>query len=422
MPGTDRQLDLVLVGATGFVGRLTARYLAEHAPAQLRVALAGRSRGRVESVRASLGAAAAGWDVVSVDVMDETAVAALAAKTGVVVTTVGPYAKYGLPLIRACAAAGTHYADLTGEVLFVREAVDTCHETAVASGAKLVTSCGFDSIPSDLGVLVLAEQVAADGEGTLGETTLRVRSMRGGFSGGTIDSGRHQAAVAASSAQARRVIADSYSLSPDRAAEPPSRTRRPQRGGLHAALDKASAMTSMGRNDRGRWSAPFVMASHNTRIVRRSNALSGYRYGRGFRYAEVTDTGSGVLGAARAAGLTAALSGLLLGMSYAPTRSLLGRVLPKPGEGPSEQAQAAGRFVIDIETTTTTGARYVARVSADKDPGYSGTAVMLGESGLCLAADDLPEGGGVLTPATAMGDALTERLRAHGFVFDVRRA
>lgn len=418
----DRDYDLVLFGATGFVGSLTARYLAEHGPADARIALAGRSRERLEAARARLGGAASAWDVLIAEASDAAGLAALARRTAVVVTTVGPYAEHGLPLARACAAAGTHYADLTGEVLFVRQVIDECQAPAEASRARLVPSCGFDSIPSDLGVLVLADRLAADGEGTLGETTLRVRALRGGFSGGTIASIRGQAAAMAASPDARRVVGDSYALSPDRSAEPPSRHRVPARSGATGLLDRVAGSVPVGRSAAGRWSAPFIMASHNTRIVRRSNALSGYRYGRDFRYAEVTDCGDGAAGLAKAGLLTGALAGGMLGMSFGPTRALLDRVLPKPGEGPSEEAQAAGRFAMDIETTTTTGARYVVRVAADRDPGYSGTAVMLGEAGLCLAFDDLPGGGGVLTPATALGMPLVDRLRAQGFTFDVRRA
>ena len=187
---SEREFDLILFGATGFVGKLTAAHLAHHAPDHLRIAIAGRSKDRLEAARAELPPAAANWPAVVVDASDEEALRAMARRTRVVASTVGPYTRYGMPLVGACAEAGTHYCDLTGEVLFVREAIDRHHETAVASGARLVNSCGFDSVPSDLGVLVTAQRAAEDGEGTLGETTLHVRSLRGGLSGGTIDSMR----------------------------------------------------------------------------------------------------------------------------------------------------------------------------------------------------------------------------------------
>jgi short subunit dehydrogenase-like uncharacterized protein len=413
-----REFDIVLFGATGFVGRLTAADLAEGQPSGARIALAGRSRERLTAVRDSLGPAAADWELLVADASDATAMAGLARRTRVVVTTVGPYAKYGRTLVAACADAGTHYADLTGEILFHRDVVDTHQARATETRARIVPSCGFDSIPSDLGVFELARQVAADGEGELTTTTTYVRSLKGGISGGTIDSIREQARAQRSVPGATRVVTDSYGLSPDRSAEPPSRDRATGPGGVLATITRAVPVR---RDAGGRWTAPFLMASYNTRVVRRSNALLGYRYGRGFRYSEVTDCGRDLTAPVKASVLTGGLLGLTAGLYFAPTRAVLDRILPKPGEGPSVETQESGRFVFDIETTTTTGATYRCRVAADKDPGYSGTAVMLGESGLSLAYDELPEAAGVLTPATAMGQVLVERLRARGFTIEVSR-
>ncbi|KGN34112.1 enoyl reductase [Knoellia sinensis KCTC 19936] len=418
-PPTAREFDLVLVGATGFVGRLTAAHLAEHAPTSVRIALAGRSDERLAEVRSSLPGAAADWPLVVVDTTDSAAVVDLAARTRVVVTTVGPYAKLGMPLASACAAAGTHYADLTGEVLFVKDSVDTNHALAEVSGAKIVHACGFDSIPSDLGVWKIAQQVAADGEGTLGETVTHVRTLRGGVSGGTIDSLRQQAIEISGSPERRRAVTDPHGLSPDRDAEPPSRNRTQDEFGL---VGKVQAVAGT-RYDQvtQRWVAPFFMASFNTRIVRRSNSLTNWSYGREFRYSEVMDTGRGPMGAVKA-GLTAAvLGGLFAGMSTAPTRTLLDRILPKPGEGPSDETMDRGRFVFEIETTTTTGARYTQRVGAAYDPGYSGTAIMLGQAGLALALDELPARSGVLTPSVALGEALVTRLEGFDFEFTTTR-
>ncbi len=189
----DRELDIVLYGATGFVGALTAAHLAQHAGPGVRIALAGRSRSKLEALRIELGPTASSWELVAVDATDAPGLRALAARTRVLATTVGPYAAHGKEVARACAEAGTHYADLTGEVLFVRWSLDELDARARETGAAIVHACGFDSIPSDLGVLTTAERVAADGEGTLAETTLLVRSLKGGFSGGTIDSARQQA-------------------------------------------------------------------------------------------------------------------------------------------------------------------------------------------------------------------------------------
>ena len=413
---TTRELDLILYGATGFVGALTAGHLAAHAGAHVRIALAGRSRTKLEALRGELGPAAAGWELVTVDATDTAGLRQLAARTTAIASTVGPYGRYGRELVRACAEEGTHYADLTGEVLFVRWSMDEVSARAAETGARIVHACGFDSIPSDLGVLVTAERAARDGAGTLGETTLAVRSLRGGLSGGTIDSGRQQILAARNDAAARATMNDPYGLSPRRSDEPPS-ARRTGSGAL-AKLKRSLPVDQDAETHR--WNGPFLMASFNTRIVRLSNTLTDWSYGREFRYREVTDFGSSPLSALKACGMAIGLGAVLAGLAFRPTRALLDRVLPKPGDGPNAAQRAAGRFRVEIRTTTTAGDRYLTKVGADYDPGYNGTAVMLGESALSLALDGglLPQRAGVLTPATAMGGVLVERLRAHGFTFD----
>ena len=409
MADTARTHDLVVYGATGFVGRLLAAYLAEHAPPGLRVALAGRSRARVEAVRAGLPPAGRNWRVLEADSGDPASLAELAAATRVLVTTVGPYARYGLPVVEACARAGTHYADLTGEVLFVREAIDRFDAAARESGARIVHSCGFDSVPSDLATMLLAERAAADGAGGLRDVRL-VASLRGGFSGGTIDSMRAQVEAVQRDRTLRRLLTDPYVLSPQRDAEPD--TRQPSDAGPPA------------RTPDGRWTAPFVMASFNTRIVRRSNALQDWSYGRGLRYGEVMGCGRGPMGAVAATTVTAGLAGALAAMTFPPTRALLDRVLPAPGSGPSETVREKGWFRMVVDAGTESGRSYRATVAGKGDPGYAATAVMLGESALALAVDGdrLPDRAGSLTPATALGDVLVERLRAAGHTYEVAPA
>ncbi|WP_300007824.1 saccharopine dehydrogenase NADP-binding domain-containing protein [Pseudonocardia sp.] len=401
----DRPHDLVVYGATGFVGELTAAYLAEHAPAGVRIALAGRSATKLEAVRARLPAAARDWPLIVADSADTAALERLAESTRVLVTTVGPYARYGLPVVEACARAGTHYADLTGEVLFHRDAIDRVDKIAQDTGARIVHSCGYDSIPSDLGVLVLHERAVADQAGELTDVGL-IAMAKGGFSGGTIDSMRAQFEAIGADPSRRRVVGDPHALSPDRAAEP-------------APAQPADAPAPARRGSRNTWTAPFVMASYNTRVVRRSNALQDWAYGRSMRYGETMGLGSGPMGAVAAYGVTAGLGAVVAGFGAAPTRAVLDRVLPKPGAGPSAAARAAGWFRMDIEATTTGGRRYRARVSGTGDPGYAATAVMLGESGLCLAVDELPDRAGSLTPATAMGSVLVRRLVAAGHTYTV---
>jgi short subunit dehydrogenase-like uncharacterized protein len=406
MAPNERPSDLAIFGATGFVGRLLAGYLAEHAPAGTRIALAGRSKARLLEVRAALPPAARDWPVVEADSGDPESLAALAGQTRVLATTVGPYSRYGMPVVEACAAAGTHYADLTGEVLFVRDAMARTDSVAKGTGARIVHACGYDSIPSDLSALLLAERARTDGAGGLRDVRL-VATLRGGFSGGTIDSMRAQMEAVQGDRSLRRALGDPFALSPDRDAEPD--TRQPPDAGPPARMPD------------GRWTAPFVMAPFNTRIVRRSNALQGWAYGREFSYGEVMGVGRGPLGAVTAAGLTAGLAGTLAAMAFPPTRAVLDRVLPAPGTGPSESVRQSGWFRMTVDATTESGRRYRAVAAGTGDPGYAATAVMLGESALALALDGdrLPDRAGSLTPASAMGDVLVERLRAAGHTYEV---
>ena len=390
---------------------MLADYLARTCPDGVRIALAGRSHTKLDEVRTTLGPRAVDWPILIADSQDPLALVELAARTRVVATTVGPYAKYGAELVNACVAAGTDYVDLTGEVLFARDSIDAHHEKARTGGVRIVHSCGYDSIPSDLGVHVLHQAVQADGAGDLGETTL-VASLRGGVSGGTIDSLRTQIDASRPDPALRRLAASPYSLSPDRTIEPD--------------LGRQSDIALVHGRDiappvRG-WTAPFVMGAYNTRVVRRTNALRGYAYGRTFRYREVMSVGGSRLSRLYAGGVAAVLGGLVLGLSVRSTRYVLDRILPAPGQGPSEKTQRDGYFVMDIYTTTTTGARYTARVQGQGDPGYRATAVMLGESALSLVLGRhrLPDTAGVLTPATALGDVLVDRLRGAGLEISAR--
>ncbi len=388
-----RDLDVTLYGATGFVGRLTARYLAKHAPESTRIGLGGRSEQRLEEVRRELGV---DWPLIVAESNDEAALKALAERSKVVATTVGPYAKYGRKLAAACAEAGTHYADLTGETSFMREVIDAHDARARETGARIVHNCGFDSIPSDLGVL-LVHQTAAEPL----EDTTAVFTVKGGISGGTLDSMRGQLDEARSDKSRARTMMDPYALSPDRDKEPD--------------LGSERELMRPDRDPEVGWIAPWVMATINTRVVRRSNALQDWAYGRRFRYREVMRANP-VMGAA----ITVGLGSLVAGLTFPPTRKVLDRVLPKPGEGPSEKTQSSGFFKVDIHARGESGRRYRGKVSAQGDPGYAATAVMFGEAALCLALAELPGEGGVLTPATAMGDALVQRLRAAGVTLEAR--
>jgi short subunit dehydrogenase-like uncharacterized protein len=297
----------------------------------------------------------------------------------------------------------------------MRRTIDDFDTPARRSGARIVHTAGFDSIPSDLGVLALHDQVARDGAGDLEDTTLVVTALRGGISGGTIDSMRAQLEELSAHPEQQKLIVDQYSLSPQRDKEPDQDSAwRPESDLRRPVYDR----------EIGQWLAPFVMAQVNTRVVRRSNALQDWAYGRRFRYQETMGTGGGPLGMGRAGAVTGGLATMMGAMAFGPSRAALDRVLPKPGQGPSEKTRNRGHFRLEIHCRTTSGARYVATVAGKGDPGYAATAVMFGEAGLALGLDGdrLPARAGVLTPATAIGLPLVERLRAQGFTYEVRRA
>ena len=416
MTAGQREFDIVLYGATGFVGKLTAEYLA-HAGGKARIALAGRSPEKLAAVRAILGDAAQSWPILTVDASDAASIDDMAARTRVVVTTVGPYSKYGLPLVAACAANGTDYADLTGEAMFVRQSIDEFHKQAVDTGARIVHACGFDSVPSDMTVYELFRRAKQDGAGDLGPTDFVLRGFHGGVSGGTIASMIEVFRASSSDPDTRKLLTDPYTLSQDRPAEPElgSQPDMAWKRGSDIAPELA-----------GVWAAGFVMAMYNTRIVRRSNALLDYAYGRGFRYAEYMSVGPSLTAPVTSALATAATAGsAALGSRFFRLlpRKLVERIAPKPGTGPSEEVRENGYYRVETFTTTSSGARYVATMSQSGDPGYKATSVMLGECGLALALDRdrLPEIYGVLTPAAAMGDALLARFPDAGISLESAR-
>ncbi len=416
MTAEQREFDIVLYGATGFVGKLTAEYLAK-AGGGARIALAGRSPERLLAIRESLGESAQSWPILTADASSPSSLNDMAARTRVVVTTVGPYSRYGLPLVAACAAAGTDYADLTGEAMFVRQSIDDYHKEAVDTGARIVHACGFDSIPSDMSVFALYRRAQQDGTGELGDTNFVLRGFSGGVSGGTVASMIEVFRASSNDPNTRRLFEDPYTLSQDRAAEPElgPQPDLPWRRGRDIAPELA-----------GTWTTGFVMALYNTRIVRRSNALLDYAYGTRFRYAENMSVGSSMLAPAISAVATAANNGVVaLGSRFFRLlpRRVVERVAPKPGTGPSAQAREKGFYRAETYTTTTGGARYVATIAQQGDPGYQATSVMLGECALALAFDreKLSDLRGVLTPAAAMGDALLARFPSAGITLETAR-
>jgi saccharopine dehydrogenase (NAD+, L-lysine-forming) len=320
-------------------------------------------------------------------------------------------------LVAACAAAGTDYADLTGEVNFILESIDLYHKQAADTGARIVHSCGFDSIPSDLNVFALYRRAQQDGVGELGDTNLVVRAFAGGVSGGTTASMLEVVRASSRDPDLRRDLNDPYTLSPDRAAEP-------ELGGQPDVRWRRGA--EIAPELRGYWTGAFAMALPNSRIVRRSNALLDYAYGRRFAYAEQMSMGRSLAAPVAAAAISGTnAAALRLGGRFAKflPRRLIDRILPAPGTGPSARTRERGHYKVETYTTTTQGVRYRATMAQQGDPGYKATSLLLGESGLALALDRdaLPDLHGVLTPAAAMGDALLNRLPAAGVTLGVER-
>lgn len=404
-----RTYDLILWGATGFTGKLVAEYLAQREDRHarpLRWAMAGRNMAKLEALRdelAQLNPSAQNIPIVQADSQDLASLKAMAAQTRVICTTVGPYAHYGAPLVEACVAEGTHYCDITGEVPFIRAMIDAHHETAQQKRLRIVHCCGFDSIPSDLGCLMMQDAMHKKYGVYADEVRYYAGPSKGGFSGGTVVS-LANVLVESKKKEVRRILGNPYSLNPPHSPK---------------GLDVSDQMGIRWDSEIQRWTAPFVMAAINTRMVRRSHALLGYPYGEQFRYSEVMCTPKGWRGWFMATSITLGLGSFATLMAFSPTRKLLqATMLPAPGDGPSKQDRDTGYFNTYLMAKSGSHRLY-GLVHASKDPGYAGTAIMLSESAICLAldAETLPQHFGVITPATAMGHILIERLRQAGMVF-----
>jgi short subunit dehydrogenase-like uncharacterized protein len=360
-------------------------------------AMAGRSAGKLAEVRDLIGAPAS-LPLITANASDPASLQALANSANVIITTVGPYQLYGEGLVAACAAAGTDYVDLCGEPAWMAAMIGKYGDAAKASGARIVFSCGFDSIPFDLGVFFLERQAQAKFGVPAVRVRGRVRKMKGSFSGGTAASLLATVEAAAREPSILKTLADPFALTPGfvGAAQP---------GGADVVEDRAA----------GSWTAPFMMAMINTKAVHRSNHLLGGAYGRDFVYDEMMMTGSGAAGEKRARAMARreAIQNALIG--FAPTRALIRRfVLPKPGQGPSKAARDSGYYDILFIGETADGKSLRVSVKGDRDPGYGSTSKMIAESGICLVRDISPAavGGGFWTTASAMGDKLISRLQA----------
>ncbi len=384
----DREFDVVVYGATGFTGRLVAEYIAATHP-DIRWAMAGRSEAKLESVRDEMGVPAS-TPLIVADSSDPASLKAMAERTRGVVTTVGPYQKYGEPLVAACAEAGTDYVDLCGEPAWMRDVIDNYADKAKASGARIVLSCGFDSIPFDMGVFALQEAAIAKTGTPIARVKGRVRKMKGTFSGGTAASFFETMARVKREPEVLGWLIDPFSLA----------------GGFKGP-EQPAGDKPIYEDDLGSWSAPFIMAAINTKNIHRSNALMDHRYGTDFVYDEMMLTGPGEQGEQMAT-------------MVAKDRSMQDNP-PKPGEGPSKEERETGFYEAMFTGMTAEGERMTSVVAGDRDPGYGSTSKMITEALLTLIdTDHDTTPGGVWTPAPALGQPLIERLQKYaGLTFSM---
>lgn len=403
---SESQYEIIVFGATSFVGQIICEYLSTYQgdEAAPRWAMAGRSDSKLQACRDALSGNKP--DILVAEAGDEASLRQLVEKTDVVLTTVGPYALYGEALVKVCAESGTDYCDLTGEVQWIRRMVDRYQKTAQQSGARIVHCCGFDSIPSDLGVQFTQQHFKERFGASSSDIRMRVKAAKGGLSGGTFASLLNVMKEASNDPALRKQMADPYLIAAE--AGYSARQRNP---GI-AEHDKVS----------GSWMAPFIMAAINTRVVHRSNALMDSPYGKDFRYEETMLTGRGLSGRLSAYTFGSGLAAFMIGASIKPSRWLLEKVLPAPGEGPSPEEQRNGFYDMRFFALDKGQTKLQCKVTGDRDPGYGSTAKMIAQAALCLARDtsDADCAGGIWTPASSMGERLRQRLENHaGLGFSV---
>lgn len=405
---SDREFDLIVFGATGFTGRLVAEYLHLSGAAGVRWAIAGRSLDKLGQVRDALGLPAS-VALLQADAADAAALQALVRRTRAVITTVGPYQLHGEPLATACAEAGTDYVDLCGEPLWMARMIHKLTPLAEKSGARIVFSCGFDSIPFDLGVVYLQAEALARFGAPLPEVRGRVARLKGGASGGTLASMMETLEAVKREPALLKVMANPFALTPGFKGP---RQPADQDAGFD---DWADA-----------WSGPFLMATINTKNIHRSNALRGHPWGTGFVYSEKLLTGrpgQGDQGRRKAFALARLTKLQNLALGFGPTRHLLRRfVLTQPGDGPNPAAREAGHYTLWFTGRSARGETLRAIVKGDRDPGYGSTCKLISEAALCLVQDVGRDAtpGGVWTPGSAMGLALARRLQERaGLSFEI---
>ena len=391
MSATEKPFDIVVFGASGYTGRLVAEYLAEeYGNTELRWAMAGRALSKLTSVRSELGISDQ-VTLLEVDVESPESVSDMVDACRVVITTVGPYQLYGDELVKQCAEGGTDYVDLTGEPSWMHETIAQYSSAAKASGARIVHSCGFDSIPFDLGVYQLQQHAIAKTGQPIATVKGRVRAMNGTFSGGTIASMRATMASAKANPAIIQVLTNPFALTE-------GFTGPEQPAGMAPQYDEELKS----------WSAPFIMAPINTKNIHRSKFLLGHPYGEDFRYDEMLLTGDGEQGKAAA--------------DYVAKDDSVAKSDLQPGEGPTKEERENGNYDAIFAGETRDGELMISSVQGDRDPGYGSTSKMLAEAAMCLLVNPELASGGLWTPAAAMGDPLMARLQEHaGLTFQIEK-
>jgi short subunit dehydrogenase-like uncharacterized protein len=399
--------DLVVYGASSFVGQIICTYLLQRIGVGRDVswAIAGRSQDKLKALRDSLAladASASGLEMIAADAAQPETLAALCARTKVVISTVGPYALYGEPMVQAAVAAGIDYCDLTGEPQWIRAMLLRYEAAAKASGARIVHACGFDSVPSDMGVWFLQQAAAKKFAAPLQHVRMRVKRIKGGASGGTVASMLNAIDSAVKNKAERRDFANPYSLCIDASGKSSGGPRQ---------FNQKSALFDQRFNA---WSAPFIMAAINTRIVFRSQFLRADQSQKDFRYDEAMLTGTGLSGRMRAVSIAGGLAAFMAAAIVPPTRWLMQKLLlPAPGDGPSAEAQNSGFFDLRFLGQSAEGKTVRAKVTGDRDPGYGSTAKMISEVALVLLSTQARKQGGFPTPSVAFGQRLLDALEAH---------
>ena len=409
----DREFDVIVWGATGFTGRLVAEYICQTygVNKSLSWTIAGRSLSKLQLIKEKLqqiDPLSESLELILADSFDEVKLREMVSRTKVICSTVGPYLEYGSALVSMCVEEQTDYCDLTGETPFVRAMIDKHHDVAKEKKIKIVHSCGYDSIPSDLGVLFLQQEMLKKHGEYASEIRFYTGPTKGGLSGGTLASMAGLLSQAVEDRNIRKILGNPYSLNPKDG---------------YKGNDKRDQTTIKFDRKANKWTAPFMMAGTNTRIVRRSHALQAYEYGEKFLYSEVMGFPKGFRGW-RKSFMVATILGIVIALMLRPTsRKLLQRyVLPKQGEGPNKRDRESGYFTVDL-LAIQEGKEVWARVYDNLDPGYGSTSKMLAESAVALAlqSEQLPQQYGIVTPAVALGMPLVERLKSAGMEFSITR-